>query len=144
MDSELSRQKFEEEFKRLINQTALIKEHDWKISCENQDVFVIMHPKNDPSRKFMLRLRCEDYPQRPPSLQFVNPETRETGAKYWPDRGAPFTNAISRNPIGLCIPGNREFFESIHREPAWQWDAQKYPFAKILQDVQVELDKAYG
>jgi len=141
LDPQLSKEKFEEEYQRLLNQSALIAEHDWKISRDNCDIFVLMHPKTNSDRKFLIRHRCDDYPQKAPSLQFVNPATKETGLQYWPDRGAPFIAAVSRNPIALCMPGNREFFETLHRE--WQWDPAKFPFAKILQDVQVELDKAY-
>jgi len=145
VDPELSKYYFNEQVSKLQSLQGIIEHHGWTINIEGFDVYVTMHPKQHPDRSFLVRLRCEEYPKRAPSLQFVDPSTRREGAQYWP-QGGPFQAAVSRSQSSpqLCIPGIREFHEGCHAaDSSRPWLHEKYSLATILQCVQVELDKAY-
>lgn len=145
MDPELSKHYFDEQVSRVQSLKGIIEHYGWTISVEGFDVYVTMHPRKYPEKRFLARLRCNEYPKRAPSFQFVDPATRQEGAQYWPSVG-PFQAAISRSQSQpqLCIPGIREFHEGCHAtDSSRPWLPEKYSLAKILQDVQVELDKVY-
>jgi len=145
VDPELSKYYFDEQISKLLSLQGIIEHYGWRISIEGVDIYVTMHPKQHPEKDFLVRLRCDEYPKRAPSFQFVDPTTRQEGAQYWP-QGSPFQAAISRSQSSpqLCVPGIREFHEGCHStDSSRPWLPEKYSFAKILQDVQVELDKAY-
>lgn len=141
MDPVLSEQKLEEGFRELVSRSAIIALHQWRIA--RFDIYVEMHPKASPESRFLARLRCDDYPQRAPSFQFVDPMTKETGSQYWPAKGKGFSEAVNRNKAlpQLCIAGIREFHELLHKEV--QWDPSKYPLASTLETIQAELDNAF-
>jgi hypothetical protein len=145
LDPELSRQKFGEQMELLTSLTETTKDNDWKIVEQYPLLYCLMHPKKHLEMKFMVRLRCDDYPQRSPSLQFVDPITKKEGAEYWPKQGAAFQAALSRGGIQLCIPGIREYHEGCHNNPndANPWRPERYTFVDILQRVQLLLDEYY-
>jgi len=145
MDPELSKHYFDEQVSKLLSVQGMIEHHGWKISIDSFDIYVAMHPKRHLERNFLARLRCDEYPKRAPSFQFIDPSTRQEGPQYWP-QGSPFQAAINRSQISpqLCIPGIREFHEGCHStDSSRPWLPEKYSFAIILEAVQVELDKAY-
>lgn len=145
MDPKLSKHYFGEQVAKLQLLKGMIEHHGWMISVEGFDIYVYMHPNRHPEKIFLARLRCDDYPRRAPSFQFLDISTRQEGAQHWP-QGTPFQAAIGRNQSSpqLCIPGIREFHEGCHAtDSSRPWLPEKYPFTKILQDVQVELDRAY-
>jgi hypothetical protein len=145
VDPELSKHYFEEQVSRLQSIKGMIEHYGWTISIEGFDIYVIMHPKRHPGKTFLARLRCDEYPKRAPSFQFLDASTKQEGAPYWPQGGA-FQAAASRSQSlpQLCIPGIREFHEGCHAaDSSRPWLPEKYSFATTLQCVQVELDKAY-
>ena len=145
MDPELSKHYFDEQVSKLQSLKGIIEHHGWTINVEGSNVYATMHPKKHPEKTFLARLRCDEYPKRAPSFQFVDPVTRQEGAQHWPSFG-PFQAAIGRSQSQpqLCIPGIREFHEGCHAaDSSRPWSPEKYSFAAILQAVQAELDKAY-
>jgi len=145
VDPELSKHYFDGQVSKLQSLKEIIEHHGWTINVEGFDVYVTLHPKKHPEKTFLTRLRCDEYPKRAPSFQFVDLVTKQEGAQCWPPVG-PFQAAISRSQSQpqLCIPGIREFHEGCHATDASRpWSPEKYSFAAILQAIQVELDKAY-
>jgi len=145
VDPELSKHYFDQEVSRLQSLKGLIEHHGWVIEVEGFDIYIFMYPKRYAEKKFLARLRCNEYPKRAPSFQFVNPSTKQEGAPYWP-QGDTFSAAIGRSQSlpQLCIPGIREFHEGCHgSDSSKPWSPEKYSFAKILEDVQAELDRVY-
>ena len=145
MDETLSKQRFNEQTKLLLSRTQAIKDHDWGIEVVYPDIFCKIHPKRHQDKIFMIRLRCNDYPARSPSLQLVDPTTKNEGKQYWPQQGDAFKAALSRSGIQLCIPGIREYHEGCHANPndSNPWNPEKYAFADVLERVQNLLDEAY-
>lgn len=95
----------------------------------------------------MVCLKCDEYPNRAPSLQFVDIETRKEGKEFWPKQGKTFEAAVQRPGFQLCIEGIREFHEGCHSSPndqkQYPWDPLKFSFANILLNVQNLLNEAY-
>jgi len=145
LDTELSKYYFSEQVSKLQSLKGVKEHHGWRTDIKGFDIFVTMHPKKHPEKSFLARLRCEEYPKRAPSFQFVDPVTKQEGSQYWPNIG-PFQAAISRSQSNpqLCILGIREFHEGCHAsDSSHPWSYEKYPLAIILEAVQAELNKAY-
>lgn len=145
MDPELSRQKFDEQVALLHSLTETIKDNGWAIEVQHPDLYCKMHPKKHPETTFLTRLRCNDYPARSPSLQFVDQATKREGSESWPKQGSAFQAALARAGIQLWIPGIREYHEGCHNSPgdANPWRPEKYTFANILERIQWLLDEYY-
>lgn len=63
-------------------------------------------------QEFMLRLRCEGWPARPPAVDFVNPATRvDEGLQSWPNDGEQAFKTTSQ-PRFICLPGSLEYQNS--------------------------------
>lgn len=143
MNSELSLQYVNEQYENLLSYKAIIEHHKWRIERDGFDIFVWMQPKNRTEELFLVRLRCDDYPQRSPTLQFVEPTSKEPGYQHWPQVG-PFQAAINRSKTmpQFCIPGIREFHEGCHAGDSGNpWVPEKFPFIKILENTKILLDK---
>ena len=148
MDQILSEQRFNEQVVLLLDLKQTIQDNGWVIDVVFPDIFCKMHPRNHADIIFMARLRCNDYPARSPSLQFVDPKTKKEGVEFWPKQGNAFSAAIGRGTSPqLCIEGIREFHEGCHSSPGDQiqypWKPEKYTFSDILLRVQNLLDEAH-
>lgn len=128
-----------------LKQTII--DNGWEITVIYPFIFCKLNPKNHPEKLFMIRLKCVEYPNRAPSLQFVDIQTRKEGIEYWPKEGDAFKAAVQRAGFQLCIEGIREFYEGCHSSPADQkkypWDPLKFPFSNIILNVQNLLNQAY-
>ena len=104
------------EYQMLVAQQA---EYDWEPKVlDLGDYLVIFVRIVKPSgRTFVLRLRCDDYPEIAPELRFVDPTTFENpsmavdpDAKFYPT-GDYMTLAGQRGPLPVpCIKGHRDYF----------------------------------
>ncbi|MBI4258113.1 MAG: hypothetical protein HY619_04085 [Thaumarchaeota archaeon] len=146
VDPEISKQKFQQQVDLLQGLDEFIRKYGWQFETSYPDIYLTMHPSAHPETKFMVRLRCDDYAARSPSLQFVDPTTHQEGKQYWPQQGGAFQAASSRGPPPqLCIPGIREYHEGCHNSPSDPnpWNPEKYTLANILERVQWFIDDAY-
>lgn len=141
MDEEITRHLVQQQLDRLLRFKELLAYHGWKVKLDGLNAYVLMYPKKHPELKFMARFYYGEYPKRAPTLTFVEPQTLQESKQFWPQNGSAFQAALGRNPPQLCIYGIREFHEILHKEHPW--DLRKYPLLKVLEDVQIELDKAY-
>jgi hypothetical protein len=63
-------------------------------------------------RELMLRLRCDGWPARLPSVDFVNPVSRvDEGSAVWPSDGEQAFKTNSQ-PRFICLPGSLEYQNS--------------------------------
>lgn len=141
MESEVISHKIQEQLDYLQAHNNLFIYHGWQVTPGGLYVYVLMYPKKSPNLKFMARFYYEGYPQRAPAFTFIDPQTRQEGKQFWPQQGSAFQAALGRNPPQLCIPGIREFHEILHTN--YTWNVNKYLLCKVLEDIQVEMDKAY-
>ena len=79
-------------------------------------IFVlIMKPEG---RTFLMRLRCDDYPEIPPELRFIDPRVFDTptidahpSAEHYPT-GEYMVGAGQRGPLPVpCIKGHRDYYK---------------------------------
>ena len=140
MDSAISRAKLGEQVGEVLALKAIVAFHGWVLEVDDLRVFVTMHPRSLPSKKYTARFGFDAYPQRAPSFAFVDPQTRAEGKQFWPPHGE-FSNASNRQPPQLCIAGIREFHEILHRD--LPWDPERYPLQKVLESIQAELTKGH-
>ena len=115
--------------------------HGWEFQLGDLELLVFINPKAQPEVRFLAQLSYEDYPQKAPSLAFVNPDTKEPGREFWPQKGKAFAAAVSRNPPQLCIEGVREYHEQLHSGA--QFIPEVHTLAKLLDSMQAELDAGY-
>ncbi|MEW6105131.1 MAG: hypothetical protein AB1563_02045 [Bacillota bacterium] len=132
------RSKVDEAYAELLRNQAAIDAYGWQVSRDDQAIYVLMHPRQHPERKFMLRIKCDDFDARPPSYQFVDPATKVVSVNHMPN-GRGFIPAWP----GVCIHGTREFYELGHRDYRIRWSSKEYPFARVLQEIQVLINQAY-
>ena len=105
-----------EQFAMVLAQTD---EYGWEsIDLDVGDflVFFIRIAKPE-GRQFVMRLRCDDYPEIAPEMRFVAPEvfehptdTAEPAAEFYPT-GPSVVEAGQRGPLPvLCIKGHRDYY----------------------------------
>ena len=148
MDAVATRLAIANQLERLRQLGGLVATYGWDVDHREDQITVLVRlgPRSRPALRFTVRLGCDDYPERAPSLQFTDPSGTGTGAEFWPDQGSAFPAAVSRdrNVPQLCIPGIREFHEGCHRgDTGKPWRPELYGFARVLEAVQVLLDEAY-
>jgi len=72
-------------------------------------IVVFTRPRS--GKVYAVRFRCDGYPVRAPSVDFVHPETeQDTGADVWPAEGEQAIKTTS-TPRFVCLPGVREYHE---------------------------------
>jgi hypothetical protein len=130
--------KLQEAYEALIANQAAIREYSWEISRDGVNIYVTMRPRKQPHRQFTVRIQCDDFPVRAPSYQFVSPKTLVPDPSHMPK--AP---GFMPHWPGVCINGTREFYEKGHPERRNDWSFTKYPFATVLQEMQVLIDQTY-
>jgi len=88
-------------------------------------VVIFVRVEKPGGRTFVLRLRCDDYPEVAPELRFVAPEVSDLltedavpEARFYPT-GASITSAGQRGPLPVpCIKGHRDYY-AVGWHPGW-------------------------
>lgn len=138
MDPQTVRESFQKEIDS-IRSSSLCKAFKWEfeINIEEYLAYLIMMPRKAEDRRYLLRIKFDDYPQRAPSYIFVDNNTKEERVDVWPPG-----IRHSGPPPGICTPGTREFHEHLHKNDArHQWDADKYKISNTLMQIQLLIDK---
>jgi len=95
------------------------EEYGWRSAIiDTGDYLVIFVKIEKPQgRTFVLRLRCDDYPEQAPELRFVAPAAFDQPSKAWQPAaaycptGANIVNEAQRGPFPVpCIKGHREYY----------------------------------
>lgn len=95
------------------------EEYGWHAAIiDTGDYLVIFVKIEKPQgRTFVLRLRCDDYPEQAPELRFVAPAAFDEPSEAWAPAaefcptGANIVNEAQRGPLPVpCIKGHREYY----------------------------------
>jgi hypothetical protein len=117
-----------------------IKYFGWRIQpwpVDDLTVFVTMTSAVD-LRAWTLRLVCQNYPDEPPSIKCVNPQTKDpSDSCAWPQCEG------FRPTSDLCMNISREGLMQLH--PGWQqsgyrWITDGNPIHCVLLSIQFRLD----
>jgi hypothetical protein len=94
-------------------------EYGWEPALVDADDYLVVFVRivKPGGRTFVLRLRCDDYPEVAPELRFVDPSTFdnpsediEPAAEFYP-KGDSIAEAGQRGPLPvLCIKGHRDYY----------------------------------
>jgi len=105
---EVSRQYLQEEL-ALIQDLAVAYQWDIKADLKQLVVSVTMHAHN--GDRFLLEIHCDDYKERPPFFEFIDPDS---GAKGTPRAYPKGSDSFFHNsgPC-ICAPFNRKAYKSV-------------------------------
>jgi hypothetical protein len=101
-------------------------------------LFYITMTSNVDQQSWMMRLACDNYPEWPPSIKCVNPQTKDPNdANAWPKCQG------FRPASDLCMNISREGLMELH--PDWQRTSYKWPqggnpIYYVLISLQTRLD----
>ena len=94
-------------------------EYGWQSKVIDAGDYVVVFIKygKPEGRTFVMRLRCDDYPEVAPELRFVSPDVFDdpsvdspVSADFYPT-GESITRAGERGPLPVpCIKGHREYY----------------------------------
>src|SRR5262249_14510038 len=107
----------------VLGQYAMVvtqrEEYGWepKIVDVGDYVVIFVRIAKPAGRTFVLRLRCDDYPEIAPELRFISPSTfddpsisAQAAAEFYPT-GDSIVAAGQRGPLPvLCIKGHRDYY----------------------------------
>src|SRR6266545_4542628 len=120
-----------------------IEAQGWKIEpwpLEAPRFYVAMTSDID-RESYTLLHECGDYPDEPPSIKCVNPETKDPNdSKAWPrcDGFRPPPTA------DLCLNISREGLKQLHptweKDPRLAWDRSGNPIWRVLASLQDRLN----
>jgi hypothetical protein len=114
----------EEEAKTAVyEQYAMVveqrQEYSWepKILDPGDYLVIFVRIAKPGGRTFLMRLRCDDYPEVAPELRFIDPATfdgptldAQPAAEFYPT-GESLVAAGQRGPLPvLCIKGHRDYY----------------------------------
>lgn len=94
-------------------------EYGWCVAIVDAGDYLVLFIRIEKpqSRTFVMRLRCDDYPEQAPELRFVAPvafdqpsEEWQPSASYYP-RGDNIVNEPQRGNLPVpCIKGHRDYY----------------------------------
>ncbi len=130
----------------LKHRTAALEGYIWE---EDGPLALLIHLEghrpNGVVDHYVARFSFLYYPTWPPSVTFVNPQTRTYDPAYWPKASGPniaFHAAYGDAPAGMVC--NSMFFEFYfwggHAPTAdIRWDAKRHTFAASLNELRIHL-----
>ncbi len=119
-----------------VRQSAMARTLGWQFEIDELTVYVALSRRKEPDRTYLLRARFDEFPKRPPSYGFVDPETKEGAPDTWPP-------GVMHSPYKICTPGTREFHEDLHKNDAqYRWDPDRYTFLSTLRMIHRLMEAA--
>ena len=139
MDEATVRAKMTEEIDR-VRRSSLAVAFGWTLDVDGLDAFVVMSPRRQRDRIFLLKMNFDDFPRQAPSCIFVDVETRSPSAEAWPPKVKH-----EQQPDGICIAGTRECHAHYHEnDSACAWDPAKWPLLPTLTEIHRFMEKGLG
>lgn len=113
-------------------------ERGWRIVEDDELIVVVEMTSRVDQETYRLRLSCEGYPDRAPSIKPIDPTTgRSDVARAWP-------SCDGFRPVSdICMPVTAEGF-ALH--PAWmddpglRWISAGNPLLRVLEELQAQID----
>lgn len=87
----------------------------WKVSdlIESSLVFDVTMNSRIDGGEYKVELRCDDYKEKPPYIEFINPKTGERGVpSAYPKDAAGDAGAIFHGQPCVCHPCSRKAYEA--------------------------------
>jgi hypothetical protein len=119
-------------------------EYGWepKIIDVGDYVVIFVRIQKPEGRTFVVRLRCDDYPEVAPELRFVAPEvfdnpTEEAApeAQFYPT-GDSIVEAGQRGPLPVpCIKGHRDYYADGWHPPWTNPPAHDHTLYQLVMNV---------
>lgn len=118
----------------------------------DRTVLVWLHAtaRNGETHEYLVRLTFMYYPDWPPSVAFLNPDTREYDGTHWPaSSGSPrliFYARYGDSPAGMvCNSMTFEYYFWGGHNPTAEvrWDQSKYTFAATIAELTDHLRPPY-
>ncbi|MCI0724485.1 MAG: hypothetical protein L0338_36805 [Acidobacteria bacterium] len=134
MDPVVAQRKLLAALQAFFSHQAEFEEYGWRL--EPPIIYIWMHPRGKPDSQYLLRITFENFPDEAPSYVPVNSETRQPRGDAWPSM-----SAYKPDWPGFCLNGTREFYKQGHPDRQSQWSPETFPVARVLQEIQVELNK---
>lgn len=138
MDSQqLSELNLEDDFNKIL---GLDEARHWGLQHPSAlEVRATTSPKNSLNEFFVSRFLWNVYPQEPPSLKFIDPQTgRLDLSSAW-----PMLPGFRPSNLDACVNWTLEGF-TLHPEwkndPRYRWDPRGNVLLKVLRYLQNELD----
>lgn len=143
-DPEVAREVF------LKHRAAALEEYAWE---EDGPLAILVqlegHRADGTVDQYVARFSFLYYPTWPPSVTFVNPETREYDPAYWPKANGPnfaFHAEYGDAPTGMVC--NSMFFEYYFwgghtPDASIRWDALRPTFAASLNELRIYLQQPF-
>ena len=140
MSDELSRLNLHDDFEEASGVPDASK---WRLEMPGDfEVLAMMTPASASNGKFQARLLWTEYPDKPPSLKFRDPETgRLDLPQAW-----PAARGFRPQSFDACVNWCAEGFK-LH--PEWtndarlKWNPNGNPLLWVLRQLQEELDEYY-
>jgi hypothetical protein len=106
------------------------------------ELHVTLSPVGDPAERYLARLLWPDYPDQPPSVKFIDPDTGRLDLTCaW-----PMATGVRPTEFDICVPWTSEA-HAIHTEwrvdPNFRWDNRGNALLKVLRSLQDLLDHDY-
>lgn len=123
--------------------TDVIAEHAWKVAPWplTTAAFCVSMTSAIDGEEYCISLACDDYPDKPPSIKCVNPETKNPNDR----RAWPNCEGFRPPPTAdLCLSVSREGLMQLH--PAWSkdvryaWTTDGNPIWYVLISLQDRLN----
>lgn len=118
----------------------------WRIERDRDDAAIVRASlRARDGEEYHLQLLCDDYPERPPSVTFVNEEGWASDVRAWPSGTPAFHVFVKPPPVSfLCLPLTREglsYHRAWTRDPSVDaWDPRRHHLLDVLARVQLLLD----
>lgn len=132
----------------LNHRAAALEEYAWE---EDGPLAILVqlegHRADGTVDRYVARFSFLHYPTWPPSVTFVNPETRAYDPAYWPKANGPnfaFHAEYGDAPAGMVC--NSMFFEYYFwgghtPDASVRWDAACHTFAASLNELRIYLQQ---
>ncbi len=113
-----------EQYDPVVAQRA---EYGWHAAIVDTGDYLVMFVRIEKpqGRIFVMRLRCDDYPEQAPELRFVAPAAFDRPSEEWQPvaefypRGDNIVNEAPRGPFPVpCIKGHRDYYANGWH-PGW-------------------------
>lgn len=142
MDEQLAALNLAQDLEQICRDAPRTEQARWTIEWVSPVCLdVSLSPDGDPAERYQARLTWPDYPNRPPSVRFVDPAT---GSLNIPEAWPHFPGV--RPPQDVCAPWTSDGHAAHpewHADSVYRSSSHGNPLLRILRTLQEQLDANY-